>query len=98
MSDAFTVTPIGHVRGGRGAVEDDAWGAVEAIFCVLATRDGRMPPTLNLAQPDPACPLAHIIGGALTAPVRHALTNAFGFGGSNGTLVISRVDAAGDRA
>jgi 3-oxoacyl-(acyl-carrier-protein) synthase len=67
-----------------------ACGAVEAIFCVLATRDGIMPPTRNLEQPDPACPLRHIPNEALRGPVRHALTNAFGFGGSNGTLVISR--------
>ena len=71
-----------------------ACGAVEAIFCVLATRDGLMPPTRNLDQPDPACPLRHIPHQALRGPVRHALTNAFGFGGSNGTLVISRWDGA----
>jgi len=110
MNDSSEAAGILRALGGRGGSVPTsstksmtghlvaACGAVEAIFCVLATRDGRMPPTLNLAQPDPACPLAHIIGGALTAPVRHALTNAFGFGGSNGTLVISRVDAAGDRA
>lgn len=109
MNDSSEAAGILRALGGRGGAVPTsstksmtghlvaACGAVEAIFCVLATRDGRMPPTRNLSQPDPACPLRHIIGGALEAPVRHALTNAFGFGGSNGTLVISRVDPAGAR-
>ena len=67
-----------------------ACGAVEAIFCALAVRDGVVPPTLNLDNPDPECELNHVAHRAREVPVRHAITNAFGFGGSNGSLVISR--------
>ncbi len=67
-----------------------ACGAVEAILCVLAIRDGRLPPTINLDNPDPACTLDHVANTARSADISHAMTNAFGFGGSNGSLVISR--------
>jgi len=69
-----------------------ACGAVEAILCVLAIRDGCLPPTINLEHPDPECALDHVANEARFTPVAHAMTNAFGFGGSNGSLVISRHD------
>ena len=69
-----------------------ACGAVEAIFCALAVRDGVLPPTLNLDDPDPECDLLHVAHEPREQPVRHALTNAFGFGGSNGSLLVSRWD------
>jgi 3-oxoacyl-[acyl-carrier-protein] synthase II len=67
-----------------------ACGAVEAILCVLAIRNGRLPPTINLDNPDPNCALDHIPNVARDATIDHAMTNAFGFGGSNGCLVVSR--------
>ena len=67
-----------------------ACGAVEAAFCVLAVRDGILPPTLNLDDPDPECNLKHVAHVAVERPVQHALTNAFGFGGSNGSILVSR--------
>ena len=67
-----------------------ACGAVEAIITALAVRNGVMPPTINLDNPDPACDLNHVANEAREQPVRHALTNAFGFGGSNGSVLISR--------
>lgn len=66
-----------------------ACGAVEAIYSVLACRDGVLPPTANLHRPDPECNLAHVPMQAERSPVRRAMTNAFGFGGSNGTLVVA---------
>lgn len=66
-----------------------ACGAVEAIFCLLAVRTGVLPPTINLDTPDPECSLDHIAHVARRSPARHAMTNAFGFGGSNGTLIVS---------
>jgi 3-oxoacyl-[acyl-carrier-protein] synthase II len=69
-----------------------ACGAVEAIFCALAVRDGVLPPTLNLDDPDPECDLRHVAHTAQERAIRHAVTNAFGFGGSNGSLLISRWD------
>lgn len=67
-----------------------ACGAVEAILSVLAIREGVLPPTINLDQPDPRCDLNHIQNTAEPAVIDHAMTNAFGFGGSNGSLVFSR--------
>ena len=69
-----------------------ACGAVEALVCMEVVRQGKIPPTLNLDQPDPACALLHVVGDPLTRRVRHALSNAFGFGGSNGSLVVSSWD------
>lgn len=66
-----------------------ACGAVEAIYSLLACRDGVLPPTANLDRPDPECNLAHVPKVAERQLVRRAMTNAFGFGGSNGTLVVS---------
>ena len=67
-----------------------ACGAVEAILCILAIRDQRLPPTINLVRPDADCDLDHVANTARDAPVAHAMTNAFGFGGSNGSLVVSK--------
>jgi 3-oxoacyl-[acyl-carrier-protein] synthase II len=72
-----------------------ACGAVEAILCVLAVRDGWLPPTINLDEPDPDCDLVHIPHQARQQRIRHALTNAFGFGGSNGSIVVSAPDFSG---
>ncbi len=66
-----------------------ACGAVEAILCLLAVRDGLLPPGINLDDADPACDLHHVGPQARPAALRHTLTNAFGFGGSNGSLVLS---------
>ena len=67
-----------------------ACGAVEAIVAAMATRHGVLPPTINLDNPDPACALDHVAHIARKQTTRHALTNAFGFGGSNGSLLLSR--------
>lgn len=67
-----------------------ACGAVEAIVCVEAVRSQIVPPGINLDEPDPNCDLRHVGADARAVSVHHALTNAFGFGGSNGSLVLSR--------
>jgi 3-oxoacyl-[acyl-carrier-protein] synthase II len=74
-----TKSMTGHLLG--------AAGAVEAIFSILAIRDGVLPPTINLESPDPACDLDYVPGSARPAPVRTVLSNSFGFGGTNGSLV-----------
>ncbi|MCB9796965.1 MAG: beta-ketoacyl-[acyl-carrier-protein] synthase family protein [Alphaproteobacteria bacterium] len=71
-----------------------ACGAVEAIVTGLAIREGRLPPTINLESPDPECDLDHVDNAPRAAEVEHAVTNAFGFGGSNGSLVVSRWSGA----
>jgi len=79
LAVSSTKSMTGHLLG--------AAGAVEAIFTVLAIRDGVMPPTINLENPDPACDLDYVPGAARMAPVGVALSNSFGFGGTNGSLV-----------
>jgi len=74
-----TKSMTGHLLG--------AAGVVEAIFSILAIRDGVLPPTINLENPDPDCDLDYVPGTARRAPVRVALSNSFGFGGTNGSLV-----------
>jgi 3-oxoacyl-(acyl-carrier-protein) synthase len=68
----------GHMMG--------ATGALEAIFCVKAIRDGIVPPTIHLQTPDPECDLDYIPNEARRRPVQVALSNAFGFGGHNAVL------------
>ena len=67
-----------------------ACGAVEAIVCVQAIRTEKLPPTINLDRPDSVCDLNHVSHVAQNVRIDHAMTNAFGFGGSNGSLVLSR--------
>jgi len=74
-----TKSMTGHLLG--------AAGVVEAIFSILAIRDSVLPPTINLENPDPECDLDFVPGTARQAPVRIALSNSFGFGGTNGSLI-----------
>ena len=69
-----------------------AAGAVELIICVEAMRRGVLPPTINYETPDPECDLDYIPNAAREKRVRHALSNSFGFGGQNISLIVSRFD------
>ncbi|RJQ54497.1 MAG: beta-ketoacyl-[acyl-carrier-protein] synthase II [Actinobacteria bacterium] len=69
-----------------------AAGAIELIACVLAMESGLMPPTINLDNPDPECDLDYIPHSARPGEVRAALSNSFGFGGHNATLVIRKLE------
>ncbi len=79
-----TKSMIGHLLG--------AAGAVEAIFAVLAIRDQVAPPTINLLKPSPGCNLNYVPGAAQAHSIRHALSNSFGFGGTNGSLLFSQLN------
>jgi 3-oxoacyl-[acyl-carrier-protein] synthase II len=68
-----------------------AAGAIEAMMCVLAVRDGVLPPTMNYVHPDPACDLDYVPNEARQAQVEVALSNAMGLGGHNGCVLVGRV-------
>ena len=68
-----------------------AAGAVEAVACIAAIRHQALPPTINLDNPDPKCPLRHVPNVAEAAGVSVAMSNSFGFGGSNTCLVLRAV-------
>ncbi len=67
-----------------------AAGVVEAIFSILAIRDNVAPPTINLQNPDPACDLDFVPNVARQMKIDTALSNSFGFGGTNGSLIFRR--------
>ena len=67
-----------------------ATGALELISTVLSIRDNRIPPTINVFEPDPECDLDYVTKGTRQVIIGHAISNAFAFGGSNAVLVISR--------
>ena len=67
-----------------------AAGALEAILCILAIRDGIVPPTINYENPDPECDLDYVTNEARAKEVDVAVSNSFGFGGHNATLVVRR--------
>ncbi|NNM06796.1 MAG: beta-ketoacyl-ACP synthase II [Gemmatimonadetes bacterium] len=77
-----TKSMVGHLLG--------AAGATEAIFCLLAIRDGKVPPTINFSEADPACDLDYAHNRVVERPVALALSNSFGFGGHNVTLAVRR--------
>lgn len=79
-----TKSSVGHLLG--------AAGAVEAIFCLLAIRDNIAPPTLNLDNPSVETPINLAANKAVEKPINVALSNSFGFGGTNASLVMRRVD------
>lgn len=70
-----------------------ASGALEAIFCTKALGDGVIPPTINYETPDPECDLDYVPNKARNLKFDHALSNSFGFGGHNATLILSRYEA-----
>ena len=84
-------TPISSTKGATGHCLGAA-GAVEAIFSILAIRDSKLPPTINLEVADPECDLDYIPNAARDAEVRVALNNSFGFGGHNACIILRRFD------
>ncbi len=83
--------PISSTKGATGHCLGAA-GAVEAIFSLLAIRDGILPPTINLEHPDPTCDLDYVPNEARRADVRTAVSNSFGFGGHNASIVLRRFE------
>jgi 3-oxoacyl-[acyl-carrier-protein] synthase II len=84
MPISATKSMTGHLLG--------AAGSTEAIFTILAIRDGIMPPTINYEEPDPQCDLDYVPNVSRRKPIRIAMSNAFGFGGTNATLVFKKFE------
>jgi len=82
LAVSSTKSMTGHLLGGAGGLE--------AIVCSLVVRHGKIPPTINYETPDPDCDLDYVPNEAREASVELALSNSFGFGGTNGSLVIAR--------
>jgi 3-oxoacyl-[acyl-carrier-protein] synthase II len=84
LAVSSTKSSIGHLLG--------AAGGVEAVFTALAIKDQVAPPTINLNDPDPECDLDYVPNTARNMRIRSAISNSFGFGGTNGSLVFSTFD------
>ena len=82
LAVSSTKSMIGHLLG--------AAGAVEAVFTILAIRDDVAPPTINLDNPGEGCDLNYVPHHAQQRKINHAISNSFGFGGTNGSLVFSQ--------
>ncbi len=80
-----TKSMTGHLLG--------AGGGIEAIACIRANQEGILPPTINYENPDPDCDLDYVPNVARRMPIATAMTNSFGFGGHNATLILRRYDA-----
>jgi 3-oxoacyl-[acyl-carrier-protein] synthase II len=85
LAVSSTKSMTGHLLG--------AAGVVEAIFSVLAIRDNVAPPTINYQTPDPECDLDYVPNTARRMKIDVSLSNSFGFGGTNGSLVFRRFSA-----
>jgi 3-oxoacyl-[acyl-carrier-protein] synthase II len=84
LAISSTKSMIGHLLG--------AAGAAEAAFTILALRDGILPPTINLDNPDPECDLDYVPNVARKQDLHYALSNGFGFGGTNATVCFEKVE------
>jgi 3-oxoacyl-[acyl-carrier-protein] synthase II len=93
FGDAARRIPISSTKSMTGHLLGAA-GGVEAVFTLLAMTRGVLPPTINYEQPDPACDLDYIPNTARSARVDVALSNSFGFGGTNACLLFRRHEAA----
>jgi 3-oxoacyl-[acyl-carrier-protein] synthase II len=84
LAVSSTKSVTGHLLG--------AAGVAEAIFAILAMRDQVLPPTINLLNPDPECDLDYVPNEARDAAINVTMSNSFGFGGTNGSLVFRKPD------
>lgn len=83
LAVSSTKSMTGHLLG--------AAGAVEAVFSILAVERGLIPPTINYENPDPECDLDYVPNSARSVDLKYAMSNSFGFGGTNATLIFGKV-------
>jgi len=84
------IPPVSSIKGQIGHCLGAA-GAIEAVVCLMAMRDEILPPTINYENPDPDCDLDYIPNVARKCKVEYAMSNSFGFGGTNGSVIFKRV-------
>jgi 3-oxoacyl-(acyl-carrier-protein) synthase len=91
LGDLAYKTPISSTKSMTGHMMG-ATGALEAIFCAQAVREGLLPPTIHYETPDPECDLDYIPNKSREMKISLAISNAFGFGGHNAVLAIRKYD------
>ena len=84
LAISSTKSMVGHLLG--------AAGGIEAAFCALSLKEQIIPPTINYEKPDPECDLDYVPNKPRQAEMVHVLSNSFGFGGTNGSLVFKRYE------
>ena len=82
--------PVSSIKGQIGHCLGAA-GAIEAVVCLMAMRDGVLPPTINRANTDEDCDLDYITEGARKADINITMSNSFGFGGTNGVVIFKKI-------
>ena len=82
LAISSTKSMTGHLLGGSGGIE--------SVFCIQAIATGKIPPTINLDNPDPECDLFYVPHNSIEKEVRYALNNSFGFGGTNASVIFGR--------
>jgi len=88
LGETAKKTPVSSIKSMTGHLIAAA-GSVEAITCLLAIKEGVLPPTMNYETPDPECDLDYVPNAARETKLRHAISNSFGFGGQSVSLVLS---------
>ncbi len=91
LGDHAYKTPVSSTKSMTGHMLGAA-GGVEAAFSILALKDGIIPPTINLHNPDPVCDLDYVPHEAREASIKTVLSNSFGFGGTNGSLIFRKYE------
>ena len=84
LAVSSTKSMTGHMLGGAGGIE--------SVFLALAVKNQLIPPTVNLENPDPECDLDYVPNKARETVIRAAISNSFGFGGTNGVIVMKKFD------
>ena len=91
LGAAADKTPVSSTKSMMGHLIAAA-GATELIICLVAMNDGAIPPTINYTTPDPDCDLDYVPNETREVRCDHALSNSFGFGGQNISLIVSRLN------